>query len=527
MIQSIPLSALPDHYPAFLQNETDILPGQLRSLERFNEKHREELVRSLLGDLREWDAPAAAIRSAEKFRGENSYGVVTGQQAGIASGPLYTLYKAVSTIRVAEMLAEKYPDHEFVPVFWIEGDDHDFDEARTIHLPERSGNLRTLRYDDKDERRISVGDRKVSEEGLNAVLEEVREVIGETDFTSDLLELVRSSYSGRTLAEGFARFFYGLLGDSPLVLLSSRNAGLKRLASDIFLQEAEHPEEQYRAITTRTVAMQGEGLPTPIDPKPGALFIQHEGERRSLDPEGEEYVIRGTDVRITKGEVVRLAKEHPEQLSPNVLLRPVVQDAILPTAIYLGGPSEVAYLHQISDLYPLFGMEAPAIAPRPFVTLIEPKVLRAIEGGELTVQRLLERSFDPEDHVLDSTKTEEIESELEAGKKLIADAFGRLKGLTSEIDKSLEKTLGAQQHKAEKELENFVGRLRGGLKRKSETEIRRIEGARESLLPGGKLQERMLNILYYANKYGLESVRRMLEEIEVMPGETQVIRVGS
>ena len=536
MAQSIQLSELTNHYPQFLCEPSDeenvllgtspSLPDQLRDLSRFTSEHRELLVKAIVSDLEKWDAPPEAMKAANKLGEPNSYAAVTGQQAGIVSGPLYTLYKAIGTIRVAEMFGSKYPDLQFVSVFWIEGDDHDFDEARTIHLLERSGDLRTLRYDDGDDRRRSVGDRTIDTETLGAFLNNVREILGETDFTGELLEIITSSYSeGTTLADGFARFCYSLLGDVPLVLLSSCNSALKGLASGVFTQEAENPNRLYKAIASRTAVLKERGLPTPIDPKPGALFTQHEGERISLDPGKGGYEIRGTGSRLTRNEVVVIAQQTLEKLSPNVVLRPIVQDAILPTAIYSGGPSEVAYLRQLSDAYSLFDMESPIIAPRPFVTLIEPKVERALESTELTLGSLFEESFDNASHSIDREKKGEIERHVEEGKKQIAEAFKGLEGLIEEIDKTLEKALRANAHKAEKELENLGGRLRGALKRKNGTEIKRIEGARALLLPGGSLQERTLNVLYYANRYGIESVREMFEQIELTPGAMQVITV--
>ena len=537
MTQLIPLSVLTDHYPSFLSipsGEENVLlgpstplPDRLRDLTRFTDGRREHLADAIIEDLKKWKAPAEAIEEAQKLRTPKSYGVVTGQQAGVAGGPLYTFYKAVGTMRVAKMLQERHPEHDFVPVFWIEGDDHDFDEARTLHLPERSGDLRTLRYDDGDPRRRSVGDRQVTGEGINTFLDEVREVLGETDFTEKTLELVTSSYpEGSTLAEGFARFFYALLGPVPLVILSSRNPGLKELALDILAQEGENPERLYEALSSRTSTLKERGLPTPIEPKPGALFIRHEEERLSLDPEGDHYRIRGTETKLTRSEVMEIAERHPERLSPNVALRPILQDGILPTAIYLGGPGELAYLRQLRDVYPLFGMEMPAIAPRPFLTLLEPKVERGLAGTDMKIEDLFQTSFDAATHCMDEKTRKSIEAEIAEGREQIAAAFSRLEELTAEIDPTLEKALGAASHKAGKEMENFGGRLTGALKRKNETEIKRIESVRELLLPGGKLQERQLNVLYYANKYGIENVQRALNEIAVHPGEMQLIEMG-
>jgi len=542
----MPVAAVPDAlplgshagYPSFLSvpsGEPGVILGSasvdavpLRRLDRFTTAHRAALADALLRELRKWDAPGEALASAEMLRGENCYAVVTGQQAGIAGGPLYTLYKAVGAVRAAAELARLHPAHRFVPVFWIEADDHDFDEARRVALLDRSGNVHALAYDDGDARPLHVGDRRNSAEGAAALIAALRDVLPSSEFTDDALQLVADAYrtgDAETLADGFARSLYAMLGATPLVLVNSRNPELKRLAADVFEREVAAPERMFPAIEARTVELAALGLPTPIVPKPGCLFITYEGERRSLVPDGESYQIRGTDERISREEAVRTAREHPERLSPNVMLRPIVQDAILPTVVYLGGPSEVAYLRQIGPAYESFGMEPPAIAPRPFVLIVEPKVRRVLEGESVTLEMLVAEKFDAAALVVDRAIVDELEEAKGRALAKLREAFGEMEEITRRIDPTLEKTLGSAGAGAGKGVEDLAKKLAAALKRRQQTEIDRLNGARALLLPNGAPQERGVNALHFIARYGLERFREMLGGITAATGVVQVMEI--
>lgn len=533
--QVISLSSLPDHYPSFLSAPevgdslllNTVVPEKLRDISAFTAEHRATLSEGILSDLTRWQAPERAIQEAKKLKEPNAYAVVTGQQAGIATGPLYTLYKAMGAIRTATELATAFPDNHFVPVFWIEADDHDFDEARTISVLDRAADLQSLRYNDGNEQRLHVGDRVVGAEDLETFITEAQEILGQTDFSTELFATIKAAYSGEhtTLADGFARCMYAFIGDTPLIIVSSRNAQLKRLASEIFAHEAQDPTALFNALTNRTEELAEQNIPTPVTPKPGALFLTHQGERLSLDIKTDGYQLRGTAITMSREETATLAKEHPERFSPNVALRPLVQDTILPTAIYLGGPSEVAYLRQLQNAYSVFGITAPAIAPRPFITLVEPKAARGLESSGAILEQLFDPKFEPASYLIDEATERELEDALKEAQHLVENGFGKMGAITNAIDKSLEKALGASLHKAEKELENFGSRLRSALKRKNETEIKRLEGAMALLLPGGKLQERTVSPIYVANKYGMEQLREVLQAIENTPGAMQVIAI--
>lgn len=529
MSKTIPLTALAQ-YPPHLSSTRptgDTATHALRSLDRFGVDHRAALADAVIDDMRGWGAPSAAIAAAEALRAVGTYAVITGQQAGIATGPLYTLYKAIGAVRRARELEEQFPGQRFVAVFWIEGDDHDFDEARRFTVLDRAGIARELAYDDGDTLPRHVGDRVVRRESFEALESSLRETLMETEYTPEMFAMLEGSYlgDGATLASGFVRSLYAMLGDVPLVVVSSRNAGLKRLASDVFEREARDPERLFGALVNRTAQLSAQGLPTPITPKPGALFMTIDGARRSLDLTDSGYMLREAGTRFTREEIAERARTATETLSPNVALRPLVQDAIFPTAMYLGGPSEVAYLEQIAEAYTAFEIEQPVFASRPFVLILEPKAKRVLESAGLTIEQVTRDDFNVASFVVDDAIETQIGDARERALSSMRAAIAELEAITTTIDPTLEKALGATGAGAEKGIEEFTKRLRAALKRKSQTEIDRLEAARELLLPAGHLQERTLNPLYYINKFGLERFRAALETIEVAEGVVQVVEV--
>lgn len=496
-----------------IENPIEAL-DHIRPLDRFTERHRSELVAAIQRDLERWNAPSSARRSADRLGALNGWAVVTGQQAGIAAGPLFTLYKGLGVIDAAKEMQTTRGDSPVVPVFWIESDDHDFEEARAVGIIDRNGDYQVLRYDDNDDHRRHVGDRVVSIDGIGRLADELRSHLPESDFTNGAIELLTDSYrDGETLADGFARFLYALLGETELVVVSARNPVLKRLSADVLEAEGVDPLPMYDALKSATEDRKREGHQTPIDPKEGGLFITVDGERRSLDVDGGAYVIRGTDQRLTRAEVASIARETPELLSPNVALRPVIQDAAIPTVLYVAGPTEYAYHGQLSGVYSRFKVEQPAVAPRPSALLLEPKVVRALESGPLTLDELLQHNLDISARLIDAESDHAIDNAKSLALARLEEAWHVFDQIVVAIDGTLEKSTGAGIASGAKDMENLARKLRSALKRREETTIRRMEGARMLVLPGGNPQERALNVIGFIARYGLDAIRHVLSRV--------------
>jgi uncharacterized protein YllA (UPF0747 family) len=220
---------------------------------------------------------------------------------------------------------------------------------------------------------------------------------------------------------------------------------------------------------------------------------------------------------------VALSLTEPERFSPKVALRPIVQDAILPTAIYLGGPSEVAYLRQVRDAYALFGQQAPALAPRPFVLLVEPRIRRAIETAGLRLEQLIAEEFDAATHFVDDAAEQRIESARAAAVDLVTQAAAAMSGVVESTDPTLTKSLGAAQANAVKAFDDLAKRLSAALRRRQGTEIERLNGARTALMPAGVPQERKLNALWAVGRVGLQRFRSAIQAIDIHNGVVQAI----
>ena len=450
--------------------------------------------------------------SAERLRQEGAVAVVTGQQAGLAGGPLYTLYKAESAVAEAVARESAEPESVVVPVFWIEGDDHDFDEVRGVGLLDPSGEYHRIMYGEADERRISIARRPVDPDAFERFLDELFAALGTTDFSEKTRQGLRDAYLGPladgaegpiTLVDGFARYLYDLLGETtPLVLLSSNNRRLKGLATERFIATALDVEQHHDAVVAQTEALRVAGEVTPITPRAGHLFLQHDQERTPLDVEGEGYRLRGTDRTMTRQEVATIAQERPEDLSPNVMLRPIVQDTILPTILYVGGPTEVAYLRQLALLYEAHGVVMPQVVRRASKLIVEPKVERALAKSGQSLEVLLPDDFDAAVLLVDEEQEGLIDAAAGLSRTELAAIFARLADLASTIDPSLTKAAGAAGARATKELESTIGRLKGSLKRQRQTDIDRLESAHALLKPRGNPQERQLAAPYYRNRFG-------------------------
>ena len=506
----------------------------LQQIPTLSAEHRTTLVAALLGDLDRWGAPDSAKRSAKRLAQEGSVAVVTGQQAGIAGGPLYTLYKAESAADHAARIQDQNPNVSVVPVFWIEGDDHDFEEVRQLGLFDQTGTFKKVRYGDDDnmlnQKRISIARKVVDPIAFEKFVEELFELLGSTSFTDVAKKRLRDAYlaplsngsdQSVTLVDGFARYLYQLLGDkTPVVLLSSHNPSLKRLASNQFVAAATNVEAHHQAVVEQTKVLKTAGEKTPITPRLGHLFIQHEGERLPLDVEGEIYKIRGTDVELSRKQVADIAREQPENLSPNVMLRPIVQDSILPTVMYVGGPTEVVYLKQLAGLYLAHGVKMPAVVRRDSKLIVEPKVERALQKSGRTLHELLAEDFDAPALLIDKDIDDQVEGVAAISRRELAAIFERLVELASSVDPSLKGAAGAAGARATKEVESTIGRIKGSLKKRLKTDIDRLESARNLVMPQGNPQERMIGAPYYQNRYGrIDDIK--VEALPIQPEERQ------
>ena len=304
-----------------------------------------------------------AANLADALQDPSAAVVVTGQQAGLFGGPLFVLYKALAARKVAAALQERRRA-PVVPVFWVASDDHDFAEVRTCTVLDESGRLRALRYEPRREPAAQPASRIVLDETVTDLVGELKRYLPESPHRDASLDLLARCYvPGATLAGAFAHLISLLFPD--LVVLDPSDPGIKALAAPVMMRELREESPTSRLARDVGPRLLAAGYHQQVPVRPGFLnlFVVMEGERRALGIQNGDIEVRGLGRRIPRDEAARLLTEDPAAWSPGALLRPLVQDHLLPTAAYVGGPAEIAYHAQIGPSYAHFHIPRPVLMP--------------------------------------------------------------------------------------------------------------------------------------------------------------------
>ncbi len=489
-------------------------------------RDRDALADILLDQNAAWGLDDRTRRHIEALRDPESVAVVTGQQVGLLAGPLYTPYKTITALQLAHRLGEE-TGRPVVPVFWLEGEDHDFAEVSTAWLP-RGNDLFPLRYD--GHRMPETGNlgpvgRLAFTEQIEAVLATLDESLPPTDFKAALMERVRAAYRpGVTFRDAFARLMRACFPDAGLVFLSPDDARLKTLCKPLFRREIETFDAArpgFDAVTERLAAR----YHAQVHARPTNLFLLEAGQRYAVDAEDGRFRLRGTGHLLDRDALLGRLERHPQCFSPNVILRPLMQDTLLPTAAYVAGPGEVAYFAQFKPMYAWAGVPMPIIYPRASATLVEPRIRKVLETRGYTVPDLEE---DPEKlfHRLVLERTDvDIDGTFAEATRHLHTAVNTLKPVVAQVDRSLVKAAEATRAALMKEVERFKERLVKAEKRHHEQWRDQLQKAHAGLFPGGKLQERTVSPLYFLNKYDLDLFARLQDHLSLDTTAHQVLEV--
>jgi bacillithiol biosynthesis cysteine-adding enzyme BshC len=467
---------------------------------------------------------ADAAERAGRLADERAVAVVTGQQPVLFGGPLFVLYKAVAALKLASVL-ESRAGRPVVPVFWSASEDHDFAEVRSVAILDESARIRTLRYEPAREPVGQPASRIVLDETIAGLVAEAERCLPAGIHRDEVLGLVARCYRpGSTLADAFARLISSLV--PGLVVLDPSDAALKAGMAPVLSREVREDSP-----TSRLAAQAGERLlaagyhqQVPIRPGFLNLFLMMEGERRALAAAEGLVEVRGLGRKIPVAEAVRMLESDPGPWSPGVLLRPLAQDQILPTAAYVGGPAEIAYHAQIGPSYAHFGIPRPALVPRPSITLVDPAHVRALEAEGL---ELWDLQADPE--VVALRWAREAHPHVEA-------AFGRTREAVeremAEVEKALaalDPTLRAAADSARgrvlHQIESLHEKSVRALKKRDQTRADRLRRTRDALLPGGSFQERGLGLISLLARYGTAVIGEIGDRVDLWAKGHQVVQL--
>ena len=468
-------------------------------------------------------APPEAIASAKQLARPDTVAVVTGQQAGLFGGPLFTLLKAVTAIKLARQVAADHTTR-VVPVFWVDAEDHDLDEIRTcgvldgdlaLHRVSLAIQAGTCQPAATVELNRSIAD----------TVEELRGVLPETEYSTEVLTGLATAYaSGTRLVDAFARWLELWLGRHGLVVFDASDAAAKPLVQPIFDRELRTRGEtaQLAAAAGDDLAERGYHAQVTTAPDTVALF-ELNGTREPIRLASDGFAV-GT-ATLPADELFRRADTRPETFSPNVLLRPIVQDALFPTVAYVAGPHELAYLGQMRQIYAGFDVPMPLMYPRASVTLVDRATVKFLQRYGLDFETLQAQDDAALNQLLAAQLPESVERAVGEAEAAIA---GRLTAIQTEVP-AIDPTLGGAvqttRGRMERDLRNLRGKIIQAAKRRDETLRRQFQRARALTFPQGEPQERVVGAVYFFNRYGPALVDRLLADMPLALGQHWLLTI--
>jgi bacillithiol synthase len=539
----INFSDIPGHHNLFLdylyefENVTSFYKRDFRQRENYlklfkelseNNYFREELGCIVSKQYAGLEPSEATLNNISLLQQKQTIAVVTGQQLGILGGPLYTFNKILTAVKLAERLSERYDEFNFVPVFWLEGDDHDFEEVSSIKVIDQNNSLVEIKYSDEQfnvEKRGSIGSIKFNN-GLNLFFDELRNNLMPTEFTEPLLDKLTSIYSeGSGFKEAFTKLLFWLFDKYGLVIFDPQDNEVKNLLKPVFIHELENFHEHTEFSVNRSAELE-EVYHAQVKVRPVNLFYNFEGGRYLIEPAESGFRLKGKRKKFSLEELKTLIETEPQHFSPNVLLRPICQDYLLPTAFYIAGPSEVSYFAQVNPFYDFFNVTPPFIYPRASATLIEKNVQAIINKYGINYKDIFIDLEHLKSKIVNDLTNNSIDDIFSKANNEIELALDNLKEKLFEIDKTMSDAAAKYKQKIAGYMSELKSKSSDAQKKKYESTVRQIEKAASILYPEGSLQEREINFVYFANKYGIEFIDMLYNELEVSKFEHQLIPVS-
>lgn len=461
-----------------------------------------------------------AERRLAELREKGGFVVTTGQQPGLMTGPLYTLYKALTAVRLASELEQEL-GVPVAPLFWVASEDHDWDEAHHTWVVGVDNELHRVEVPDVEgagsEALWHVGLGKAGREAVDAL----RELLPPTEFVDELFGTLEAAYDDEsTLPSGFERTMAELLAPFGVLFVSAHDPHLKKLSRPILRSAIQEGAAQEAALAARASELEAAGYPVQVPILEGGLDLFLDGpsgrERiyRDEDPDADGFHLRHSNTSYTRAELLSILEEEPGRLSPNVLLRPVVEGVVFPTLAYVAGPGELTYWAELQPLFEALEVAMPVVHPRLGATIVEGKIRKVLDKFEVTRARLEMPAHELAQEMARDGLPEEAIAALGKIRGAIGQGSGELTRAVRELDPTLKGPIGHARGAAFEAFADAEKKILQAVKREQEIALQQIEKARLHLYPNGVPQERAMNVTYYLARFGASFVQSVYDEMD-------------
>ena len=470
-------------------------------------------------------APRAAVEAAALLRDPKTVAIVTGQQAGLFGGPLFTLLKALTALQLAERTRAEH-GVPAVAVFWIDAEDHDWDEVKACAVLDAELTPHVIDVGQPPGANAGSVARVTLDDSIDAATTRLASLLPQTEFTPALLENVRAAYrSGAGMADAFGRWLESVLGERGLILYNAADPAAKPLAASVFQREIDRAGETARLAAAAGEAMEAHGYHAQVTPQPGtvALFHLNSGRDAIRMQSGDTFSVG--DRTESKAELLARAKQAPQEFSPNVLLRPIVQDTIFPTICYVAGPNELVYLGQLRGVYEAFGVPMPLMQQRATATLLDSNAARFLSRHEVSLEVLRAQDEAALNALLEAQLPPGVDASFTEATQQLEQRMEQLAASVKPIDATLENATRSAFGRMQDDLKKLHGKVIQAAKKKDETLRRQFQHAQAQAFPGGEPQERAIGFVSFLNKYGPTLVDRLAEELPLDMGTHWVVNL--
>ncbi len=493
--------------------------------------YRKELAQHIDEFMARFPSSSQVMKSIEKLKRENSVAVIGGQQAGILTGPLYSVHKVISIIKLAEQ-QEQELGVPVVPIFWIAGEDHDYQEVNHVYtLGNDKPEKRT--YPEKINEKLMVSDIPLNHDICLSWIEDILESFGETNYTNTLREFtIQALELSATFVDFFAMIIMEMFKEHGLLIIDSGDKELRRYEKQFFIEQIKHQAEITNSVKSQQEIISKAGFKPAIDINEDAanLFytnpITKERILLQYDHAMEQFTSKNAEISLSKAELLTIATEFPERLSNNVVTRPLMQEWLFPTIAFIGGPGEIAYWAELKLVFEHFNIKMPPLVPRLNITFLDRSIETDLADLNLNLQDVLvEGTNNQVLKFIDSMKDRELEELLDEAKKQLKAQYELIRAKSVHVDKGLLPLVEKNEEILLKQIAFMEKKVYESVCRKHDDVLKKFTRVENALRPNGSPQERVWNPFYYLNQYGIDFFSAVLTLSFKFDGTHKVIKV--
>jgi bacillithiol biosynthesis cysteine-adding enzyme BshC len=482
---------------------------ELKSSENIN---RNLLVERLTHQYNTIETTALVTENIQSLKNTNTYTITTGHQLSIYTGEWYSIFKIITAINMAKEAKLLFPEFNFVPVFWMASEDHDFEEINHV-------NFREEKFEWK--RKSSGPTGRLLVDDLVAMNASLAHFLNGYEFTEELISIFNKAYvKGRNLADATRVLINELFKEDGLVVIDADDVELKKSWSNSIRKELTSTAN-YEACSAASKKLEELNYPTQILPREINLFYILDGYRERIIKENEHYFTKDKAYTFSSSEILEELNNHPERFSPNVVLRPLYQESILPNLAYIGGPGEIAYWLQLKTVFENNQVAYPILAWRNSFMLMNKKDMHTWKKLGFEMANIFNSGIELEKEYVVKHRSEKIN--LEEEKEQLQNFLTSIKTKLISVDSNLQYSLIGTQKRIENMMQRLEQKIWKAEKKKFKLELSQIEKIKTNYFPNGKLQERNDNFSFWYASCGIQGMKRLKEESKVLQKEFKIL----